>query len=107
MSNKEFWEEDPDLFWAYRFSFYNEKKRESETINYSAWLSGAYFCEAVSVALNNAFSKNKIDYSNKPYGSSKEEEIIENEVVNIQNRVAEVQALFKEKQKGKEEEING
>lgn len=67
MSVKEFWEEDPDLFWAYRFSFVNKQKREQELNNVQAWLQGAYFYEAISVALSNAFSKQKIQYRDKPF----------------------------------------
>lgn len=104
MSIKEFWEEDPDLFWAYRISFFNNKKEEGEISNHIAWLNGAYVHDAVSVALNNAFSKVKIQYPDKPYESKDKENSIENEVVNIQNRVAEVQALFKEKVKNKRKE---
>ena len=59
MSVREFWEEEPNLFWAYRFSFYNKKKQEQEISNFQAWLQGAYIYEAVSVALNNGFSKTK------------------------------------------------
>jgi hypothetical protein len=103
MSIKEFWEEDPDLFWAYRFSYFNVKKEDVDYSNYIAWLNGAYVHDAVSVALNNAFSKVKIEYPKKPYESEKEDSI-ENEVISIQNRVAEVQALFKEKQKTERKE---
>lgn len=67
MSVKEFWEEDPDLFWAYRFSYINKQKREQELNNVQAWLQGAYFYEAISVALSNAFSKQKIQYRDKPF----------------------------------------
>lgn len=106
MSNQEFWEEDPDLFWAYRFSFYNTKKEEFNSYDYIAWLNGVYVYQAVSVALNNAFSKTKIEYPSKPYNEEKEiKDSVENDVINIQNRVAKVQAIFreKEKNKGKEE----
>jgi len=67
MSVKEFWEEDPDLFWAYRFSFINKHKKQQELSNIQAWLQGAYFYEAVAVALSNAFSKKKIEYRSKPF----------------------------------------
>ena len=67
MSAKEFWEDDPDLFWAYRFSYINKKKQEQEEHNIHSWLQGAYFYEAISVALSNAFSKNKISYRDKPF----------------------------------------
>lgn len=67
MSIKDFWENDPELFWAYRFSYINKKKQEQEEINTHCWLQGAYFYEAISVALSNAFSKKKIEYRNQPY----------------------------------------
>lgn len=104
MSIKEFWEEDPDLFWAYRFSYFNVKEEEVQYSNYIAWLNGAYVHDAVSVALNNAFSKTKIEYPSKPYEGKEKEETVENEVIKIQNRVAEVQAIFKEKEKTKRKE---
>ena len=62
MSVKEFWEDNPDLFWAYRFSYYTKLKNEQEIFNNNAWLQGAYFYEAISVALCNSFSKQKIEY---------------------------------------------
>ena len=67
MPLKEFWEEDPNLFWAYRFSYYKKKLHERELENQKAWLQGAYIFEAVSVALNNAFSKSKLNYREEPY----------------------------------------
>lgn len=103
MSVKEFWEGDPDLFWAYRFSYYTKQKEEQEIINYKSWLQGLYFFEAISVSLNNAFSKNKLNYSKQPYGTKVEEEkenltIEQNKLVaQIINRTMEVQAI-----KGKE-----
>lgn len=74
MSAKEFWEDDPDLFWAYRFSYINKKKQEQEEINNKCWLQGAYFYEAFSVALSNAFSKEKISYRDKPFDFNSSEE---------------------------------
>lgn len=71
MSVKEFWEDNPDLFWAYRFSYYERLKTEQEIFNNNAWLQGAYFNEAVTVALCNAFSKQKVEYSKQPYGFNK------------------------------------
>ena len=72
MSSKEFWEDDPQLYWAYR-TFYLEKlKKDADTINYEAWLKGSYTCIAVSVALNNAFAKQKVKYPEKPMGMEDE-----------------------------------
>lgn len=97
MSVKEFWEDDPDLFWAYRFSYIQKSKKEQEIMNTKAWLQGAYIYEAVSVALSNAFSKTKSTYSKEPYSLTKEKSR-EKELTNLQsrlrNRVAQVQQIF-------------
>ena len=53
MSVKEFWEDDPNLFWAYRFSYYNKMTDKQEIFNYNAWLQGAYIYEAVQGLLTN------------------------------------------------------
>lgn len=57
MSYKEFWEEDPEIFWAYHFYFYEKQKLDTERTNVSAWLNGLYVYNAVSVSLSNAFKK--------------------------------------------------
>lgn len=104
MSVKEFWEDDPDLFWAYRFSYYNKVKEDQRNLNFQAWLQGAYFHEAVSVALANSFGKNKkASYTSKPYNLTKEDEEREfkekqkNLEQQIKNRILQMQAI-----KGKE-----
>ena len=103
MSSKEFWNENPDLFWAYRFSFYNKHKRELDNLNFNAWLHGAYVYEAVSVALNNAFSKQKIKYSKEPYdfdGKKEEtkEQQVNNAVIELKGRISQIQSLWKSKE---------
>lgn len=72
MSSKEFWEEDPQLYWAYRTFYLQKLKNDAETMNYEAWLQGSYTCMAVSVALNNAFAKQKVKYPDKPMGAEEE-----------------------------------
>ena len=71
MSSKEFWEDDPQLYWSYRTFYLKKLQVEADTINYECWLNGSYTCLAVSIALNNGFSKNKMEYPNKPYGKDK------------------------------------
>ena len=73
MSSKEFWEDDPQLYWAYRTFYLQKIKSDTESMNYQAWLQGSYTCIAVSVALNNAFSKKKIEYPSKPLGEDENE----------------------------------
>ena len=106
MSVKEFWEDNPDLFWAYRFSYYTNQKYEQEVVNFQSWLQGAYFFEAISVALANSFGKGKkISYTQKPYCLTKEDE--ERDIQEqkdklekqIKNRITQVQAIL-----GKNEE---
>lgn len=99
MSVKEFWEEDPDLFWAYRFSFYENIRATKEYDNFKAWLQGAYFFEAVSIALSNSFGKGKAKYPEKPYIISEEEQERENKrkqrelETRIKNRIKEMQKI--------------
>ena len=107
MSIKDFWENDPELFWAYRFSYINKIKRESEINNYNAWLQGLYFFEGVTIALANSFGKGNYKYPVEPYGTEHKEdglELSEKEktVIELKGRVAQVQALWKQKDKGKE-----
>ena len=109
MSVTDFWENDPELFWAYRFSYINKLKREAEEKNYYAWLQGAYIYEGVSIAIGNSFGKgNTHKYPEEPYGSkiknkSKKPKMTEQEknVIELKGRVAQVQALWKQKEKGK------
>lgn len=62
MSSEDFWENDPKLYWAYR-TFYLEKiKVDAEQEKYMCWLQGSMTYMAVSIALSNAFSKQKTNY---------------------------------------------
>lgn len=108
MPIKDFWENDPELFWAYRFSYVNKLKREEEMNNYNAWLQGMYNFEGVSIALANSFGKSNHKYPSQPYGfeienNSKTPKLTETEkaTIELKGRVAQVQALWKQKEKGK------
>lgn len=67
MSSKEFWEEDPQLYWAYRTFYLKQQEESFERDNQYMWLQGMYIYEGVSVALHNAFSKQPKTYTDKPY----------------------------------------
>ena len=69
MSSKEFWEDEPQLYWSYRTFYYKKTEIEGEKLDYESWLKGYYFYIAVSVALNNAFSKKKAEYPKEPISS--------------------------------------
>ena len=101
MSVNEFWEENPDLFWAYRFSYYERKRNEEQETNFKLWLQGAYFFDAITTALANSFGKGKKhNYVEKPYCLSKEEAEEEHKKeqskleTQIKNRIFQVQALL-------------
>ena len=98
MSVKEFWEDEPELFWAYRFSYIQKLKQEQELNNNNMWLQGAYIYEAISVALSNAFSKTKSNYAKEPYNlSNSKEENINKLQMQLKNRVMEVKKVFGDK----------
>lgn len=63
MSSDEFWEQDPKLYWAYRTFYLKQKEIERtekmEYIKYENWLNGNITYMATTIALNNAFSKQK------------------------------------------------
>ena len=109
MSIKDFWENDPELFWAYRFSYITKMKREIEAQNYNAWLQGLYFYEGVSIAIANGFGKATLKYPEEPYGLEKKKKKKpkmtqqEQTLIELKGRVAQVQALWKNKEKGKKE----
>ena len=89
MSSKEFWEDDPQLYWAYR-TFYLKKQEESfEKDNQYMWLQGMYIYEGVSTALHNVFSKQKKNYTDKPYNLKQKQDELKNtnvdEIVAKQN----------------------
>lgn len=62
MSSTEFWEDDPQLYWAYRTFYLKKKETEYEEMRYDAWLKGSMDYIAVSTSLNNAFNKQKATY---------------------------------------------
>lgn len=97
MSVKEFWEDNPDLFWAYRFSYYEKIKSEQEIFNCNAWLQGSYFYYAVLIALNNSFGKGHLKYPDKPFGVMDDmEQVEEKRKKQIEIQVADIRARIKQ-----------
>lgn len=62
MTYEQFWYGDPCLVIPFR----KVHELQVEQRNQELWLQGLYFYNAVSVAINNAFSKQKQKYINKP-----------------------------------------
>lgn len=62
MTPEQFWNGKPQLCETYR----RLHRLRSEQKNEELWLSGLYTLDALSVALNNSFSKKKAKYIEKP-----------------------------------------
>lgn len=71
MSSKEFWEDDPQLYWSYRTFYLKKLEVDADIMNYECWLEGNYVHVATSVAINNAFSKKKAEYLKEPIKKQK------------------------------------
>lgn len=75
MTLNDFLYEDEDLFHAYQKAYFNKT-------SFDGWIYGMYNCNAQSVSLNNAFSKNKeetINYINKPITYIEKNDVNNNE----------------------------
>lgn len=82
MQIREFWEEDPNLLWAYRKSYTEKIEMEKEITNFNCWLQGVYIFDALDKSLYNHFNRgNKppIEYMRSPIDFSKTKEDIERE----------------------------
>lgn len=69
MSADEFWKDDPQLFVAYRTSFFNKKKREMEEFDYKSWLQGRYIYdgnEKIGARLQQTIANGFIGFSKNP-----------------------------------------
>ena len=76
MTAKEFWEDDPMLFWSYRISYIQKKQLEQKIQNQMMWIQGAYIFDAVTKAIANSFSKNaKYKYLEKPFNLDGEKQV--------------------------------
>ncbi len=105
MSNKEFWEEEPNLLWTYRNSYMEKLKAERDKINHTAWLNGLYVYEAVSKSIYNNFKKETLpvqEYTNKPYDFDKtEEELRKEKQLEVEEKIKERNRQIKEMLKKK------
>ena len=57
MSSDDFWENDPQLYWAYRTFYLKQKEVEQEEMKYEIWLKGSIDFMATSMAIQNSFGK--------------------------------------------------
>lgn len=56
MSSDDFWENDPQLYWAYRTFYLKKKEVEQEEMKRELWLKGSIEFMATSYAINNNFN---------------------------------------------------
>lgn len=109
MSTREFWEDDPDLLWAYRKSYVEKTKFETEKDNYIAWLHGLYIHNAVNIVIYNAFCRKEgqpaQEYIKEPYDFSKTKEQIRKEKIlaeeeKIKRRNQEIKEMLNKRKVG-------
>lgn len=92
MTEKEFWEDDPQLYWSYQTFYLKKKEIDLEESNYNMWLQGIYILSALNQSLSNSFGKkrnNKI-YPEKPFDfNSSDKNKVSKEVKNLSKKEKE------------------
>ena len=104
MPIKEFWNEDPNLLWAYRKSYMDKLKIEREQCNYTSWLNGLYVFDAVSKSIYNSFGRKETQqpafYIERPYDFNQmqktEKEIKREQVLKVEEQIRERNRQIKE-----------
>lgn len=102
MTPEQFWDDDPDYFWAYLEAHEQQQKEQFEYDNNVAFLQGQYFMMAIAQCLQ--FSKHpKKIYPKKPFDVSQNQTVLTPEEkfsMMEEQRKAEMRmrcALFKRK----------
>ena len=62
MSSEEFWENDPQLYWAYRTFYLKQKEEEIKAIQHKVWLQGELNYVGFKIALSKLFKSNNVEY---------------------------------------------
>ena len=107
MTYDQFWYGDPWMVKAYEQAYLLKQRKRNEEM----WIQGAYFANAVSVALNNGFNKSKIDYLKKPLDiypktEAEEQEEIRQQKIRLIQQLSMMSAQFRLKQKGTDQNGN-
>ncbi len=84
MPLQEFWNDNPDLLWAYRNSYMQKIEQEREIINHKAWLQGFYNYNAIV----SAFSKNA-KYFDKPIEFNTKPKTVEEQRQELMHKIKE------------------
>lgn len=104
MTYADYWHGDPWMVVAYREAYMLKQRKKNEEM----WIQGAYIANAVSVSINNSFSKRKIDYMKQPldiYPKTKAEmqEEARQEKLKLIRQLSIMASKFKNKLKGTDE----
>ena len=57
MSSTDFWENDPQLYWAYRTFYLKKQEYDAESTKYNAWLNGNMQSMGTQIAIGRTFGK--------------------------------------------------
>lgn len=57
MSSTDFWENDPQLYWAYRTFYLKKQEYDAENTKYNAWLNGNTQSMGTQIAIGRTFGK--------------------------------------------------
>lgn len=80
MSSEEFWEQSPQLYWAYRTFYLKQIELKNEEAKFNCWLQGKLNSIAFGVVLHNSFTKDEDEKINYPdYSELFDKEKIEEE----------------------------
>lgn len=73
MTEKEFWEDDPQLYWSYQIFYYKKVEIDNEQANNNAWLQGIYTLLALNQSMQGLAKNPKTDvYPTKPIDFNQE-----------------------------------
>ena len=101
MTYEQFWYGDPWMVVTFEQAYLLKQRKTNEQM----WIMGAYVANAVATALNNGFSKRKIDYLKSPLDiypktNAEDQEEIRQERQKLVQSLSMLAVKFKQKQKG-------
>lgn len=100
MPLQEFWNDDPDLLWAYRNSYMQKMEQdleiEKQMINYKAWLQGLYNNRAVVSALSKdiQYFEQPIEFNKQPKTKQEQNQLV---VEKAKASAMRIQTLLKQR----------
>lgn len=101
MTYEQFWHGDPWMATAYEQAYRLKERKRNEEM----WIQGSYVCNAVAVAIHNAFDKHKEYYLKAPLDiypktQAEKQEEIRQERLALVKKLSMFSAKFRRKQKG-------